>query len=256
MALLVYGASVLMAAALADGLIFFPPPASYDRELSGLVRLRSADGETIAARWVETPGASIAVLFAHGNAEDIGHGAPHADRYARLGVSILAFDYPGYGLSTGRSSEEGAYAAADAAYRWLRDERGFAPEAIIVHGRSLGAAVLVDLASREPVGGVVIESGFVSAYRVMTRFPILPMDQFTSLAKMPAVRAPVLVIHGARDEVIAPWHGRRLLEAVPEERRSSLWVERAGHNDLAAVAGEAYWRALAELVRRAEERMR
>jgi hypothetical protein len=245
-AFLTWFASTAMAAALADGLIFLPPAPSYDASLPGLLRLPTAEGDTIAARWVETPGARVAHLFAHGNAEDVGHGRYVGDAYADLGASVLAIEYPGYGLSTGRASETGAYAAIDAAYTWLREEAGFAPEAIVAHGRSLGAAVAVDLASREAVGGLVIESGFVSAYRVMTRVPLLPFDQFTSLAKLPSVDAPVLVIHGGLDAVIALWHGRRLHDAVPEHRRAALWVERAGHNDLADVAGEAYWRTLAD----------
>lgn len=253
LAALTWIATAAMAAALADGLIFLPPAPSYDASLPGLVRFETAIGDTIAARWVETPGARVAHLFAHGNAEDVGHGRHMSDTYAELGASVLAIDYPGYGLSTGRPSEEGAYAAIDAAYGWLREEAGFAPEAIVVHGRSLGAAVAVDLAARDPVGGLVIESGFVSAYRVMTRVPLLPFDQFTSLAKLPSVSAPVLVIHGGLDAVIAPWHGRRLHDAVPEGRRTALWVDQAGHNDLAMVAGEAYWRTLGDFFRAVAE---
>ena len=230
----------------ADRLIFLPPGSSYGEGLEGLVRLESRTGDTIAARWVETPGAELAVLFAHGNAEDVGHGVHHADASAGLGVSVLAFDYPGYGLSSGRPSEEGAYAAADAAYRFLVEQKGLTPHAVVAHGRSLGGAVAVDLASREEVGGLVIESSFVSAYRVMANLPIMPLDQFTSLEKLPRVDAPVLVVHGERDEVIAPWHGRRLFEALPDDRRYALWVERAGHNDLAPTAGADYWAALAD----------
>lgn len=249
-ALLTWAGAVAVAAAFADALIFLPPPPSYGEDLPGFVRLQAGDGASIAARWVETPGAQVVVLFAHGNAEDIGHGRWTADGIADLGASVLAFDYPGYGLSTGRPSEEGAYAAIDAAYAWLVDEAGFAPERIVVHGRSLGAAVAVDLASRDPVGGLIIESGFVSAYRVMTRLPLLPFDPFSSLRKLRSVEAPVLVIHGGLDAVIAPWHGRRLYEAVPEDRRTALWVERAGHNDLADVAGAAYWEALRDFGRK------
>jgi hypothetical protein len=229
----------------ADRLIFVPPPPSYGGDLDGLVRLESAEGDTIAARFVEAPGSQVVILFAHGNAEDMGHGRVHAAGYADLGASILTFDYPGYGLSSGRPSEEGAYAAVDAAYEHLTQERGFPPEAIIAHGRSLGGGVVVDLASRRRVGGLVMESSFVSAYRVMTRWPLVPVDQFANLSKLGSVDAPVLVIHGGRDRVVAPWHGRRLFEAVPEPRRDSLWVEEAGHNDLEAVAGAAYWRTLA-----------
>jgi alpha-beta hydrolase superfamily lysophospholipase len=149
----------------ADRLIFVPPPPSYGGDLDGLVRLESAEGDTIAARFVEAPGSQVVILFAHGNAEDMGHGRVHAAGYADLGASILTFDYPGYGLSSGRPSEEGAYAAVDAAYEHLTQERGFPPEAIIAHGRSLGGGVVVDLASRRRVGGLVMESSFVSAYR-------------------------------------------------------------------------------------------
>ena len=235
-----------MTAGFADRLIFFPPTPSYGHDLEGLVWLESAAGDRIAARYVESVGADVAVLFAHGNAEDVGDGASHADRYASLGVSVLAFDYPGYGLSTGRPSEKGAYAAAAAAYRYLSHHIDVAPSAIIAHGRSLGGGVVVDLASREVVGGLVVESSFVSAYRVVTRIPLVPVDQFTSLRKLSSVCSPVLVIHGDRDDLIAPWHGHRLYEAVPESRRFSLWVERAGHNDLEAVAGDRYWMALAD----------
>jgi pimeloyl-ACP methyl ester carboxylesterase len=113
--------------ALPDDLIFFPPPPSYDRELEGLVRLESASGDSIAACHRVTPGSDVTVLFAHGNAEDVGDGALFLDRYARLGVSVLAFDYPGYGLSTGRPSEDGAYRAADVAYRYLLAARARRP---------------------------------------------------------------------------------------------------------------------------------
>ena len=237
-------------------LIFFPPSSSYDEHAPGLLRLQSEARDEIAAFHHETPGAGITVLFAHGNAEDLGHGTGHAERYAQLGVSVLSFEYPGYGLSSGKPTEPGTYAAADAAYRYLREQVGLESGAIIAHGRSLGGGVMVDLASRLPVGGLIIESSFVSVYRVLTRAPLLPVDQFKSLAKLSDVAAPALVIHGQRDEVIAPWHGRRLFRALPESRRSSLWVERAGHNDLAQVAGQSYWDVLAAFTASVDDALR
>ena len=250
----VYLGVVALSVGIADRLIFVPPPSTYDEGLEGLVRFTSDRGDTIAARWVEGEPGRPVVLFAHGNAEDIGLGGWHAERYAESGVSILAFDYPGYGLSTGTPSEEGAYSAADAALAWLLRTTGVDEDRVLLHGRSLGGAVMVELASRAPIGGLVIESSFVSAYRVLTRYRVLPTDPFPSLARLPEVAAPVLVIHGDRDAVIAPWHGRRLYEAIPDERRSALWVEGAGHNDLAFVAGDAYWDALAAFVVRVEGR--
>ena len=250
-----YAAASLLSMTLADRLIFVPPAPSYGAELDGLVSLRTGEGEEIAARVVPALGGGAPdggpthVLFAHGNAEDLGHLGAFARRYAGLGVTVLLFDYPGYGLSTGRPTERGAYRAADAAYTYLVGELGADPGRIVVHGRSLGGAVAVDLAARRRVGGLVVESSFVSAFRVVTRVPLLPFDRFRSLSRLPGVRAPALVIHGLRDEVVAPWHGRRLYEALPPERRWALWVEEAGHNDLVEVAGQRYWRALEEFFR-------
>jgi fermentation-respiration switch protein FrsA (DUF1100 family) len=242
--LLLYAGVILVAATFADRLIFVPPPPSYDAGLEGLVRLSSDRGDTVAAVYLPASESTLTVLFAHGNAEDLGDLMPHLEFYRALGVSVMAFDYPGYGLSTGHPSEKGAYAAARAAYDHLSGPLGVDPARIVAHGRSLGGGVLVDLAAGRPLAGLIIESSFVSAYRVMTRFPLLPADKFRSLRKMAKVKAPVLVVHGTADEVIAPWHGRRLAEAVPESRRTTLWVDGAGHNDLALVAGDSYWNAL------------
>ena len=239
--ILTYCGVIFMAATFADRLIFVPPPPSYDAETGGLLRLTTARGDTVAAVYLPAPEASLTVLFAHGNAEDLGDLLPHLERYRALGISVMAFDYPGYGLSTGRPSEDGAYAAADAAYHHLVGQLGVDSTRIVAHGRSLGGGVMVDLAARRPLGGLVIESSFVSAYRVMTRLALLPVDQFRNLKKMPDVHVPVLIVHGMADEVIAPWHGRRLADAVPRDRRQTLWVEGAGHNDLVQVAGDSYW---------------
>ena len=244
---------ILVASTFADRLIFVPPEPSYSEDLTGLLRLSTTSGDTVAALHWPAPDAALTVLFTHGNAEDLGDMASYLERYLSLGVSVMSVDYPGYGLSTGRPSEPGAYAAADAAYRYLVETSGATPASVVLHGRSLGGAVAVDLAARHPVAGLVMESTFVSAYRVMTRWPLLPVDQFRSLRKLRRVEAPVLVIHGDRDEVIAPWHGRRLADAVPEGRRDTLWVEGAGHNDLVAVAGAPYWRALASFLSRAQD---
>jgi fermentation-respiration switch protein FrsA (DUF1100 family) len=231
----------------ADRLIFLPPPSSYGPELEGLVLLPTAVGDTAAAQLSRTPGAGTAVLFTHGNAEDVGHLQDFAAAYAALGVTVLTLEYPGYGLSTGEPSEPGAYAAADAALSYL-EEQGFAPGRVVLHGRSLGGAVAVDLASRRPVAGMILESTFTSAFQVMLPIGGLPGDRFRSLAKLPRVHCPALVIHGTRDEVIPFRHGVRLFEALPPDRTKAWWVEGAGHNDLFWVAGSRYWQEIASFL--------
>ncbi len=243
------GAAVALAAGIAvfsvmahfaDRLIFLPPPPTYGRELDGLVLLPTSAGDTVAGRVVEAPGASLAVLHTHGNAEDIGLLDDFIAPYVRLGVTVLVLEYPGYGLSSGEPSEPGAYAGADAALAYLAG-RGYPAEQVVLHGRSLGGAVAVDLAARHVVAGLILESTFTSAFKVMLPFDGLPGDRFTSLEKIARVRSPALVIHGTRDEVVPFGHGERLFAALSPERRKAWWVEGAGHNDLLWRTGARYW---------------
>jgi len=79
----------------------------------------------------------------------------------------------------------------------------------------------VDLASRRPLAGLIVESGFVTAFRVMTRLPLLPFDKFRNIDKIGQVRCPVLVMHGEADEIVPLWHGQRLFQAAPSPSASS-----------------------------------
>lgn len=250
--LLAYAAFCLLVWWGADRVVFQPPPAGYD-DGPDLVRLATADGDTVAALHLPNPRAEFTVLFAHGNAEDVGWSRPFFEELRRAGFSVLAFDYPGYGTSTGRPSERGAYRAADAAYAHLAATLGIPPERIIVHGRSLGGAVAVELVRRRPAAGLVLESTFTSTAAVLPA-RIVPFDRFATLPKLRDVRVPTLVIHGTRDEVIPFAHGERILTALPGPKEA-FWVDGAGHNDLALVAGEPYWQRLRGFAERLRGRL-
>jgi fermentation-respiration switch protein FrsA (DUF1100 family) len=146
-------------------------------------------------------------------------------------MNVLTYDYQGYGTSNGSPSEENAYAAIDAAYGYLLTEKRVDPKRIILHGRSLGGGVAVDLASRKPVAGLILESTFTTAFRVVTRYPIVPFDKFENIKKIDKVACPVLVIHGTDDWNIPSYHGRLLFKAANEPKQA-LWVEGAGHNNV------------------------
>lgn len=226
----------------AERLIFLPPAERYPQGGQVLLIPR-AEGGTVAAVHLRNPDARYTILFSHGNAEHIVHGLDHLEGLRDAGFSVLAYDYSGYGLSTGRPSERAAYGDIQAAYDYLVRTAGVPPERIILHGRSLGGAVAADLASRRPAAGLVLESTFTSAFRVVRPYPILPFDRFRTERKLPRIRMPVLVIHGTEDEVIGFWHGERLYDRVRGPRQR-LWVQGATHNDLAWVAGQGYWTAL------------
>ena len=233
-----------MAFLVADRMIFLPPPATYADD-GGVIKLRTADGVTISAVHLPNAAAAHTLLYSHGNAEDLGVLRPLLLRLRDIGFSVFAYDYRGYGTSEGRPSERGVYADIDAAYAHLTTALGTPPERIVAYGRSVGTGPAVDLAARRPVGGLVLESGIITAFRVLTRIPLLPGDRFRNIDKIGRVRCPVLVMHGRDDDIVPLSHGRALWAAAPEPKRY-LWAEGAGHNDFWIVADRPAAQALAE----------
>jgi fermentation-respiration switch protein FrsA (DUF1100 family) len=229
----------------ADRMIFLPPVTEY-RDTSGTVKLKSRDGVEISAVYLPNPYGSHTILFSHGNAEDLGTLARELESMRTLGFAVFAYDYHGYGTSGGKATEQKSYEDIDAAYDYLTQILKVPPERIIAHGRSLGGAVAIDLASRKPLGGLIVESSFVSAFRVVTGYPVFPFDKFRNSGKIRNVHCPVLIIHGRQDEVIPFWHGERLF-ALANEPKMKLWVD-SGHNNLKPVAGHQYARTMLEFV--------
>jgi abhydrolase domain-containing protein 17 len=131
---------------------------------------------------------------------------PTLDRLNKWGFSVFAYDYRGYGTSDGSPSENNAYQDADVAYSYLTKELKIPPQQIIIYGQSLGGGAATELAAKHPVAGLILESTFTSAFRVVVPIPILPFDKFTNRDKLSRVRCPVLVMHGEADDVIPLQH--------------------------------------------------
>ena len=243
-AVLVYVAFAAFAWLMSDRMIFQPPSPSYRAGQLPIVMVPT-DGGSIATFHLPNPRAAVTVLYAHGNAEDLGQLVPYLEELRRTGFAVLAFDYRGYGMSTGSPpSAKGATSDMEAVYRHAVKTLAIPPSRIVLFGRSVGSGPATDLASRVPIGGLVLESAFVSAFRVLTRVSLLPFDRFHNLRHIRRVRAPVLVIHGTADEVIPVSHGRLLYEAAGQPRQA-LWIDGAHHNDVPFVAGARYWSTLA-----------
>jgi pimeloyl-ACP methyl ester carboxylesterase len=244
--LVVLYALVCVGARYVSTWMLFPvPPPTYGEKLRGLVMISGADGRKYAAVHLPNPAAKQIILLFHGNGDDLGPTMGRIEALNARGFAVLAVDYAGYGLSDGKASESGLYAAADAAYAQVTGPLGWAPEKVIAHGVSLGGAASMWVAYRHNVGGLIMESSFMSAYRPITGYPLVLGDRMPNLARMKQVRCPVLVIHGFDDGLISWEHGRRLFEAAPEPKRS-FWVPGAGHNNVISTAGDPYWRAIAE----------
>lgn len=213
--------------------------------------ITTRDGVKLHGWFVGTPDAKLATLFLHGNAGNVTHRVQAILAIREAGSAVLVLDYRGFGKSEGSPSESGVTLDAEAAFVWLQ-KRGFPSERIVLHGESLGTAVAVDLAVRNKCAGLILEAPFTSASAVAgTVVPVLGrtlISGFDSLSRIRRVHAPLLVIHGTRDEIIPFEMGQQLFAAANEPKRFYA-VEDAGHNDIAETAGTAYAAKLGEFHR-------
>jgi hypothetical protein len=240
--LFIYLAIGVYAFFFADRQIFQPQPSSYQDDRT-ILKLASAPNLQISAVYLPYPNATYTVLYSHGNGEDLGDVRLRLTQIHALGVNVFAYDYRGYGTSQGRASEQAAYQDIDAAYRYLTTTLKQPSNRIIVYGRSVGSGPSIDLATRQAVAGLVVESGFTSVFRVITHRPLFPFDKFPNINKIGAVYCPVLFIHGTRDRTIPFQHGQALFDRA-NQPKTFLTVDGADHNDVEQLAGARYTQAL------------
>jgi len=200
------------------------------------VTLTGSGGVNLAAWYVPAANARGVLLYAHGNAGNISHRLDGIRMFHDMGLSVLIFDYRGYGKSTGAPSEAGTYQDAETAWQYLTMQRGIAPARIVVFGESLGGAVAAHLAARHQAGRIDtrihlhLHAGSgrrplsVPSARWLARF------RYDTRRYLQDVHAPVLIAHSRDDEIIPYRHGKALYDAAHEPR---LWLElQGGHNDL------------------------
>ena len=230
-------------------LMFHPPYPYGANEVPGLIEIRPSNAP-VAGVWMPVEGAKRAVLFSYGNAEDLRFVHSRLESFNRMGLSALAYDYPGYGRTPGKPTEASVYAAAETAFRHLTDDCGFAVSNIVIVGYSIGSGPSCYLAEKHDVGGLLLFAPFKSAVRVVTQVRILPFDPFPNIARIPRTRCPVLVFHGTADRVIPFSHGRAVAKAAGGHGRFFLLPEETHDTIFPAVLADpeasAALRALGE----------
>lgn len=185
------------------------------------------------------------VLFSHGNAGNLSGRLESIGLLRSLGFSVLAYDYGGYGFSTGSPSETRCYADIRAMWNYLVKEKQIPENKIVLFGRSLGAAPTAELAQTVTPAAVVLESAFLSVPDVARKMTIvgrltwLIRHRFENKHKVGKITSPVLIIHSPEDEVIPFAHGRRLYELAPEPK---TFLEIRGDHNLGFVISESVYR--------------
>lgn len=242
----IYITLTVVACGFSNHLIFQPPPSQYTSTASRLQLLNTVDGAQVAAFWYAPAGPDDRVLlWSHGNAEDLGGLVPLHRELVSQGFGILAYDYPGYGLSAGSPNEHGCYEAIDTAYHFLTTEQNIAPSRIIIVGQSVGSGPACWLAEREEAAGLVLISPFLSAFRTVTRVPLFPGDKFPNIHRIKKIDEALLIVHGTVDRTIPFAQGQRLYE-LHRGPKQFLPIEGAGHNTIWPIGYDQIEAALLE----------
>lgn len=206
--------------------------------LSGFsdLRITSSDGTSLQLWYKPAESGFPTIAYFHGNASHIGDRAGIFQRFAQAGFGVAALSYRGYGKSEGSPNEQGIYSDARAAMAFLTMQENIPTSRILLYGESLGTGVAVQMATEYDVAMLVLQAPYTSiTNRAGEMYRFLPVslllqDKFDSLSKIGQVRAPLLVFHGERDNVIPVAHGKALFTASPSLKRAHYFPEIA-HND-------------------------
>ncbi|EFK07562.1 phospholipase/carboxylesterase [delta proteobacterium NaphS2] len=217
------------------------------------ISFEADDGTKLHGWFFPLPEKRPVILFFHGNAGNISHRLKNIQKLLSIGFQVFIFDYRGYGKSSGTPSRKGIYSDGLAAYDYLLENRGVAPDRIILFGRSLGAAVATEIAIQKKADRLILESAFTSTKdlaRTMPLFallsPFLPAH-YNNLNKIRRLSIPKLIIHGNVDQIIPLQMGQVLFEAAAEPKEYYA-IDGAGHNDTWVVGGKRYFETLEKFI--------
>ncbi len=264
----IYGAACMWLFFNQTRFIFFPTsaiektPEFFDlayEEVWLSVKTDSTKVEPIHGWWIPNQQADAKVLlYLHGNGINIGANVAHANRFHKLGFSVLLIDYRGYGRSGGSfPNETRVYEDAAVAWDYLVQQKQIPPQEIFIYGHSLGGAVAIDLAVKQKeAAGLIVESSFTSVKDVVTyrnTFWMFPVDlmlhqRFESIQKVSRLKMPVLFIHGSADVTVPSFMSHNLYNAAPEPKKLMM-VAGAGHNNLAEIGGSEYIQVIESFIK-------
>lgn len=255
---LIFPGSFSQGSASAD---FQNPPGAERIKLSAdgtdIVALFGAAQDS-AGKPVADPSVFPTILYFYGNGNDLATAQWEFENFRRLGANVMIPEYPGYGLSGGKPSESGCYAAAQACYEHLKKRKDIDTSRIFAAGWSLGSGVACDTAFRHPdLAGLMMFSGFTSLDDVGHRnYFFLPVSlilrhHFDSNRKIAQIQMPILLMHGDRDNIVPfEMSGRNRDSAKNSPSVTYIPVAGASHNDFYMIGEKEILAAMKTLITR------
>ena len=213
-----------------------------------VLRVTTGDGMVLHGWWINRFSETV-VIWYHGNAGNIANRLDNARWFVdRFNVAVVLVDYRGYGQSTGTPSEAGLYLDGLAIYDEVR-RRGVGDKDVVLFGRSLGAAVAIEVARERSARALVLEAAFSSVPALArSHYWFVPRaavrTRMDNMSKISALSLPIMILHGDRDAIVPLDHARQLQEVAGDSVRLHI-IAGAGHNDTYLVGGEPYdeaWR--------------
>lgn len=239
-------------------LAFFPTkgedatPASYGAPFTPTT-VTTSDGQRLRVWHLTHDRPRARIVYFHGNGGNLSLWCDILVAIARQGFEVVAFDYRGYGLSTGTPSEQGLYRDVEAVLALVHDRLRRSDIPLIYWGRSLGSTMAAYAATLRAPDAIIVESGFPSMRAVVRSNPILwalswlSTYQFPTAQLLARIQAPVLVLHGDRDSVIPYTLGEELYAAIPGTK-TFVTIRNGDHNDAEPPDAAAYWKAIEQFV--------
>ncbi len=174
------------------------------------------------------------------------------DVMPEIPCNIFAYDYTGYGRSSGSPSEDEIYSDIESCFLYLRDVLGIPWTQIVLFGRSLGTSASTHLAALTPVRGIILQCPMLSLFRIAfnSNFSI-PGDQLKSVDRLEKIEAPTLVIHGTQDEIVPFWHGVEI-HKNSKHGVEPYWVDGGDHNNLEVIDDSEFGRRVVDFIERLE----
>ncbi|MBL7481838.1 alpha/beta hydrolase [Legionella bononiensis] len=238
-ACVIFGCVLLLMYVFQRNLIYFPDRhipnlKKFHAQDMVLVTIHTADNLKLKSWYKPADKNQPTILYLHGNAGHIGYRMPLARQFLDSGIGLLLLEYRGYGGNIGSPTEQGFYKDGEAAVHYLL-KQGIAPQKIVLFGESLGTGVATKIANQHQFCAIILQSPFTSLVNLSRyHYPwlfISPWDKYNSLKRITKINAPLLVLHGTRDQIVPYSEGLKLFNEALEPKKMHT-LQGYDHNNL------------------------